>query len=181
MCYTIYMHTSVGHYREARLSLDELVAAAGKLVRRRKVDLSDGRVAAAMDVRTIRYYQTLGLLDKPLGFDGRRAVYGFRHLLQLLCIKKLQSEGYPLALIQERLAGRPTSVLEAAIAEIGLASDTAPMAAPTPIRHQAMQRGLVAVEAASGVTIVIDPAQVADPHAILKRISAVLTQDREDQ
>jgi hypothetical protein len=34
------------------------------------------------DVRTIRYYGTLGLIDPPPEMTGRSARYGGRHLLQ---------------------------------------------------------------------------------------------------
>lgn len=55
--------------------------------------------------RQIRYYSTLGLLDKPQTENGRTVWYGPRHLLQLLAIKKLQQEGLKLADIQRALAG----------------------------------------------------------------------------
>src|SRR5437016_1152361 len=44
----------------------------------------DGRVARALDPRTVRYYQTLGILDRPHSYEGHKARYGPRHLLQLL-------------------------------------------------------------------------------------------------
>lgn len=70
------------------------------------------RVRERPDVRTIRYYGTLGLMDKPARMRGRTALYGRRHLLQLVAIKRLQAEGRSLAEIQARLAGQPDTVLE---------------------------------------------------------------------
>lgn len=55
--------------------------------------------------RQIRYYSTLGLLDKPNTENGRTVWYGPRHLLQLLAIKRLQQSGMKLAEIQRSLAG----------------------------------------------------------------------------
>ena len=49
---------------------------------------ADARVSAAPDARTVRYYTTLGLLDRPR-IEGRQARYGERHVLQLLAIKAL--------------------------------------------------------------------------------------------
>jgi DNA-binding transcriptional MerR regulator len=72
-----------------------------------------GRVRAIPDRRTIRYYGTLGLLDRPAAMRGRTAFYGRRHLLQLVAIKRLQAEGHTLAEVQARLAGLPQSALEA--------------------------------------------------------------------
>ena len=43
----------------------------------------DGRVNAAPDARTVRYYGTLGLVDRPSIVD-REARYGRRHVLQLV-------------------------------------------------------------------------------------------------
>ncbi len=64
-----------------------------------------GRVADIPDLRTIRYYAALGLLDPPTSFDKKRALYDDRHLYQLLAIKRMQRAGLALAEIQRRLAG----------------------------------------------------------------------------
>lgn len=55
--------------------------------------------------RQIRYYTTLGLLDRPFGGRGQKVKYGPKHLLQLLAIKHLQLQGMKLAEIQPVLAG----------------------------------------------------------------------------
>ncbi len=65
----------------------------------------NGRVRDVPDRRTIRYYTTLGLIDRPAEMRGRTALYGRRHLLQLVAIKKLQARGQSLAEIQQALAG----------------------------------------------------------------------------
>lgn len=78
---------------------------------------ADGRVAGVPDARTIRYYTTLGLLDRPT-IVGREARYGRRHVLQIAAIKALQSESIPLAKIQERLYGRTDAELEAILASV---------------------------------------------------------------
>jgi DNA-binding transcriptional MerR regulator len=103
-------------YRDVELTLEALVGAADGLLRRLDVRPDDGRIASAPDARLVRYYQTLGVVDRPLRYDGRRAIYGYRHLLQLLSVKRLQQEGHPLHLIQAALAGRATGVLEEALA-----------------------------------------------------------------
>ena len=72
---------------------------------------SSGRVREAPDVRTLRYYTTLGLLDRPSFFRGRTGYYGRRHLLQILAIKKLQAQRLPLAEIQRRLLGATDALL----------------------------------------------------------------------
>src|SRR5438132_12232539 len=71
----------------------------------------NGRVREIPDLRTIRYYTTLGLLDRPAEMRGRTALYGRRHLLQLVAIKRLQTWGKTLAEIQERLLGLTDAAL----------------------------------------------------------------------
>src|SRR5437762_2267172 len=94
-------------------SLDELSGA----VTSRLAELGmlgaapDARVSAAPDSRTVRYYTTLGLLDRPR-IENRQARYGQRHLLQLLAIKVLQSLDLPLARIQELMYGRSDAELQ---------------------------------------------------------------------
>jgi DNA-binding transcriptional MerR regulator len=75
----------------------------------------DGRVSAAPDGRTVRYYTTLGLLDRP-AIVSRQARYGRRHVLQLAAIKAMQAAGLPLAEIQTRLYARTDAELEALVA-----------------------------------------------------------------
>ena len=67
----------------------------------------NGRVRGVPDLRTIRYYTTLGLLDRAADMRGRTALYGRKHLLQLVAIKRLQARGLGLAEIQQQLVGLP--------------------------------------------------------------------------
>lgn len=60
----------------------------------------NGQVRAVPDERTIRYYATLGLLDRPVAMRGRTALYNARHLAQVVAIKRLQVMGRTLSEIQ---------------------------------------------------------------------------------
>ena len=99
------------------LSLEELAREVGRLLEQYALlgAQQDHRVSAVPDARTIRYYTTLALVDRP-GIDGRQARYSQRHLLQLVAIKALQALNLPLAEIQSRLYGRSNSELEAMLA-----------------------------------------------------------------
>ncbi|BEL07284.1 hypothetical protein Q0Z83_054750 [Actinoplanes sichuanensis] len=77
----------------------------------------NGRVRELPDRRSIRWYTTIGLVDRPLGTRGRTVLYGPRHLLQLVAIKRRQAAGRTLAEIQEELAGASEQTL-AAVARI---------------------------------------------------------------
>src|SRR5262245_46835563 len=65
--------------------------------------VGNGRVRDVPDLRAIRYYTTIGLLDRPAEMRGRTAYYGRRHLLQLVAIKRLQAQHLSLAQVQQRL------------------------------------------------------------------------------
>jgi DNA-binding transcriptional MerR regulator len=169
-------------YRAAEFSLDELAAAAGRLLRRLAVRPGDGRVSEVPDERAIRFYQTAGVVDRPTRYDGRRAVYGYRHLLQLLAVKRLQQEGRPLALIQRGLAGRSTDELERALEQ--LRTNPQPLAAEPAAERRGRGtepadglRRLVAVEVAPGVTLTIDPGRVRDPGQVVARVAEALARD----
>ncbi|HKE13639.1 MAG TPA: MerR family transcriptional regulator, partial [Kofleriaceae bacterium] len=81
---------------------------------------SNGQVRAVPDLRTIRYYTTIGLLDRPAAMRGRTALYGPRHLLQLVAVKRLQAEGRSLSEVQAELTGLDDRGL-AAIARVSAA------------------------------------------------------------
>lgn len=70
------------------------------------------RVREVPDRRTIRWYTTTGLVDRPAAMRGRTALYGRRHLLQLVAIKRLQAQGRSLAAIQEQLLNADDRALE---------------------------------------------------------------------
>src|SRR5215211_5617368 len=72
---------------------------------------ASGRVRDVPDRRTIRYYTTLGLVDRPAEMRGRTAYYGPRHLMQLAAIKRLQARGLSLAAVQRQLLGISDSAL----------------------------------------------------------------------
>ena len=98
---------------------------------------ANGQVRAVPDVRTLRYYASLGLLDRPAAMEGRTALYGRRHLLQLVAVKRLQARGLKLDEVQDELAGLTDARL-AAIARVPpqvLEQDEAPPRAPAPARR----------------------------------------------
>ncbi|WP_433078314.1 MerR family transcriptional regulator [Dactylosporangium sp. CA-052675] len=71
----------------------------------------NGRVRDVPDARAVRWYTTIGLVDRPV-MRGRTAWYGPRHLAQLVAIKRRQSQGFKIAEIQAELAEVPDEVLQ---------------------------------------------------------------------
>lgn len=90
-----------------------------------------GRVRDLPNERLIRWYTTIGLVDPPLGRRGRTALYGPRHLLQLVAVKRLQAAGHSIAEIQIELAAATDTTLER-IAALPPRPAAAPAPAPLP-------------------------------------------------
>jgi DNA-binding transcriptional MerR regulator len=93
--------------------LEHLVQLAGQALSAAPYEgQTSGRVRNVPDARTIRYYSTIGVLDRPLEMRGRTAYYGRRHLLQIVAVKRLQARGMSLVNIQKNVAGADNSSLE---------------------------------------------------------------------
>lgn len=92
-------------------TIDELEARAALALSVDYDGQPNGQVREVPDRRNIRYYTTLGLLDRPAAMRGRTALYGRRHLLQLVAIKRLQARGLSLAEIQHALLGQTDATL----------------------------------------------------------------------
>lgn len=93
-------------------TIDELGAQVALALATGYDGAPNGRVRGIPDLRTIRYYTTLGLLDRPAQMRGRTALYARRHLLQLVAVKRLQARGLALAEIQKKLLGQTDRKLE---------------------------------------------------------------------
>lgn len=161
-------------HRDRALTLSELAELAGRLLDLAQLSVEDGRVGATLDERTLRYHQTLGLLDKPARYEGRQAIYGYRHLLQAMSVRVLQARGYSLARVQGALLGVGTEALESA-----LLRDLEPQPPDVPAQAPAVvpsppARG-VAAEVAPGVTVVLDSRHSADAERIFAAISALFS------
>src|SRR5215467_671809 len=93
------------------LTLSEFAAAAATAVQASGA-VPDNRQAKPVPAeRMIRYYTARGLLPRP-GTRGRALTYGRTHLLRLVAIKRLQSQGLSLDEIGRRLEAMPQPELE---------------------------------------------------------------------
>jgi DNA-binding transcriptional MerR regulator len=105
------------HRGRADIRLDELIEIANHLISLVVPEQPSDRVAETLNERTLRYYITEGLIDRPLGKEGTAALYGYRHLLQILAIKLLQGSYLPIRRIREVLADKSNEELEMILAE----------------------------------------------------------------
>jgi DNA-binding transcriptional MerR regulator len=161
-------------------TLDELSAQVALALAEDYAGVSNGRVRDVPDRRTIRYYTTLGLLDRPGAMRGRTALYGRRHLLQLAAIKRLQARHLTLAEVQSRLLGLTDRALEK-LADLPAGFVPTPSHAtvkedepavparndfwksePAPVTRPI--QALTAVPLADGATLLIEAARPLDEH-----------------
>jgi DNA-binding transcriptional MerR regulator len=120
---------------EGRYTIAELADASAAALDALGVAARNGQVRDRPDVRTIRYYGTLGLIDPPAEMTGRTARYGGRHLLQVLAVKAVQARGDTLAHAQRTLVGASDAELRSAIGPglpAALAAVPPPAVAATP-------------------------------------------------
>jgi DNA-binding transcriptional MerR regulator len=114
---------------ECRYTIAELAGASAAALDALGIAARNGQVRERPDVRTIRYYGALGLIDPPTEMTGRTARYGGRHLLQVVAVKAAQARGDSLADAQRRLVGASDDELRSAI---GPGLPAALAAAPPP-------------------------------------------------
>lgn len=164
------------------MRIDELAEQAAAAVAASGTVPPTARVSAVPDRRMLRYYTTLGLLDRPLEVRGRTAHYGRRHLLQVVAIKRLQAAGASLAEIQRRLTGASDEELEAiaALPPVPVRVDHRNGGQPLQERRRGFWRGApaapvpAAVRLAPGITLVFDASRPMSPddHAAVQAAAA---------
>ena len=96
LCLTVLYDSVTFDGMDDTWTLAELVAEAASWIATLPSP-KNGQIRAVPDERTVRYYAAQGLLDRPTAMRGRTAIYGKRHLAQVIAIKRLQSAGHSLA------------------------------------------------------------------------------------
>ena len=184
------------------LTLDELAVLASEVLEARAVIVRDGRASDRVDPRTVRFYQTLGIVPKP-AYIGRRAMYGREHLVRVVVAKQLQAEGHSLAQIHAGLAMHATDDLVAALMStdgaaaaravpggampLSMPSSTPssmpsstpskPAHTPSPSRSSPSAPAAAPLrpfQLAPGVTVLIDPTIVSDPKQLADALAKAL-------
>ena len=119
-------------------TIDELVERVREALEAEYPGAPNARVRDVPDRRAIRWYTTIGLVDKPLGMRGRSALYGPRHLQQLVAVKRRQAQGQSLAQIQVDFTWLTADALreESRVPERLLDDGDAPPADEAPARHR---------------------------------------------
>ncbi|MGK7908763.1 MAG: MerR family transcriptional regulator [Synechococcus sp.] len=98
---------------DAQWSLDEFVELVNRLLPRYLPDSARGsRGQADLNPRLVRHYTSQGLVDKSVK-AGKEARYTYRHLLQLLVVRRMMAEGYTAAAIDRFAIQQSNRELEA--------------------------------------------------------------------
>lgn len=155
----------------AEWTIDELAArVAAVLDDEAYPGAPNGRVRDVPDARTIRWYATIGLVDRPTAMRGRTALYGHRHLLQLVAIKRRQAQGRRVAEIQAELVGAPSDVLSsiANLPEPGPDPGIEPPPAPARARFWAQPTAIQppSHDTVAGQTLAARPARSRAPRGV---------------
>ncbi len=100
------------------LSIEDLVGLVARWTPAVAARQSRHKVTEIPTERTIRYYVSVGLVDRPLRYDGTRALYGFHQSLQALSIKALQARYFPLRKIRSVISDRTDLELEGILRRI---------------------------------------------------------------
>jgi DNA-binding transcriptional MerR regulator len=172
--------------REPFLTLDELCDRVERALAVDYIGQASGRVRDVPDRRTIRYYTTLGLIDRPSALRGRTALYGVRHVLQLAAVKRLQAQGLSLADVQAQLIGMTDAHLRR-LAQLPADFDFDAPSPPAPLPQgekeeradgadrragrfwgdapaEAAPRSLLGVPLADGATLLLETTRPLDEH-----------------
>lgn len=98
--------------QQPEMVLDRFVEVTNDLLPQFLPDQGSGnRGQEPVNSRLVRHYTTQGWLDKPLK-QGREARYTYRHLLQLLVLRRLLAEGYSTSSIGSLIGGQSDAALE---------------------------------------------------------------------
>ena len=166
------------------MSLEQAVERANDLLSAATSAQPDGRVRSTLDARTVRYYQTLGIVPPPRRAGGRRAVYRSTHLVRAVMTKLLQSGGTRLGDIATRLGQRSDQDLWQQVGDLlqsGSASATVRTlespAAPEPAMSPESTKGPGdphAVTIMPGVHLLIEATASHDPDELIDAVRAYL-------
>ncbi len=149
------MKSSLEKMRHTKyVGVAELAGEAARILTESGLAQGRGTVSEVPDERTIRYYLTEGLIPPAEDKQGTASVFGYRHLLQLMVVKKLQSQHLPIRQIRELVDGRTERELERLLGTDGSTAVkneamsylekllTRPHAVPSPQPPQAIRQAL---------------------------------------
>jgi hypothetical protein len=92
--------------------VEELAAAASKLIEQYSKEPARGNVRLGITPRIVRHYLSEALLGPPSGHAGPAILFNYGNLLRLLAVKKLLADHWSVVKIREFMAALDISALE---------------------------------------------------------------------
>ena len=88
-------------YSQGTWTADEFVQIINRLLPDFLPDIGfSQKVREEVNLRLVRHYTSIGAVDEP-GKHGKESRYNYRHLLQLLLVRRLLAQGYSSGSIDE--------------------------------------------------------------------------------
>jgi DNA-binding transcriptional MerR regulator len=157
--------------RQPDWSLDEFVQVANQLLAELLPDERvNTRVREVVTPRLVRHYTTQSMLDEPRR-QGREARYGYRHLLQVLLLRRLLAAGYGAGAIAQFARAHSDSELETLLQGDVQLTIVSPVVAAAPIQSALLTNSAleflqtIQTQSASSRSINLSSAPVAMPMA----------------
>ena len=94
------------------VGLPEFARISEEVLSELGIEQKRGTVSLVPDERTIRYYLAEGLIQPADEKQGTASVFAYKHLLQLVAVKKLQAEHLPIRKIRELVTDKDEQQLE---------------------------------------------------------------------
>lgn len=113
--------------------VEELSAAASKLIEQYGKEPARGNVRLGITPRIVRHYLSEALLGPPTGHAGPAILFNYGNLLRLLAVKKLLADHWSVVKIREFMAALDISALEQLVTTaLASAADTGTRAGRKP-------------------------------------------------
>jgi DNA-binding transcriptional MerR regulator len=106
--------------------VEELTAAAAKLVEQYTNEPARGNVRLGITQRIVRHYLSEGLLGPPTGHAGPAILFNYGNLLRLLAVKKLLADHWSVVKIREFMGALDITALEQLVTTALVPSNSTP-------------------------------------------------------
>ncbi len=113
----LFMKSFENYRNKEFVGVAEFAQAVKEILQSTAIEQSREVVAQFPNERTIRYYLSEGLLPPAAYSEGTASVFTYLHLMTLIVIKHLQSQGLPIRIIKRIITNRNITELKKLLSE----------------------------------------------------------------